>query len=257
MAVIVALMGESGTGKSTSLRNFKKGEASVINVSKKPLPFRNELPIFKTDNYQEIQAMIKRAQAKSLIIDDAQYLMAFEYMHRAKEKGYEKFTDIGANFFNLTQTAASLSDDKIIYFLFHIERTKDGNEKCKTIGQLLDEKITLEGLFTIVLKTVVLLDGNNQRQFCFATVNNGSDTVKTPMGMFAEPLIPNDLKAVDTVIREYYGMPENVFIQHSHNEAPRESPQDNRQQTGIQQVPPQNRKQQSSILSFAKSYKEM
>ena len=257
MAVIVALMGESGTGKSTSLRNFKKGEASVINVSKKPLPFRNELPIFKTDNYQEIQAMIKRAQAKSLIIDDAQYLMAFEYMHRAKEKGYEKFTDIGANFFNLTQTAASLSDDKIIYFLFHIERTKDGNEKCKTIGQLLDEKITLEGLFTIVLKTVVLLDGNNQRQFCFATVNNGSDTVKTPMGMFAEPLIPNDLKAVDTVIREYYGMPENVFIQHSHNEAPRESPQDNRQQTSIQQVPPQNRKQQSSILSFAKSYKEM
>ena len=257
MAVIVAVMGESGTGKSTSLRNFQKGEASVINVSKKPLPFRNTLSVFKTDNYQEVQAMIKRAQAKSVVIDDAQYLMAFEYMHRAKEKGYEKFTDIGANFFNLTQTATALPDDKIIYFLFHIERTKDGNEKCKTIGQLLDEKITLEGLFTIVLKTVVLLDGNNQRQFCFATVNNGSDTVKTPMGMFAEPLIPNDLKVVDTVIREYYGMPENVFIQHSHNEAPQESHQDNRQQTGIQQVPPQNRKQQSSILSFAKSYKEM
>ena len=257
MAVIVAVMGESGTGKSTSLRNFKQGEASVINVSKKPLPFRNTLSVFKTDNYQEVQAMIKRAQAKSVVIDDAQYLMAFEYMHRAKEKGFEKFTDIGANFFNLTQTAVALPDDKIIYFLFHIERTKDGNEKCKTIGQLLDEKITLEGLFTIVLKTVVLLDGNNQRQFCFATVNNGSDTVKTPMGMFAEPLIPNDLKVVDTVIREYYGMPENVFIQHSHNEAPQESIQGNRQQTGIQQVPPQNRKQQSSILSFAKSYKEM
>ena len=134
--------------------------------------------------------MLTRAQAKSIVIDDAQYIMAFEYMHRAKEKGYEKFTDIGANFFNLTQTATALPDDKIIYFLFHIERTKDGNEKCKTIGQLLDEKITLEGLFTIVLKTVVLLDGNNQRQFCFATVNNGSDTVKTPMGMFTDPLIP-------------------------------------------------------------------
>lgn len=254
MAVIVALMGESGTGKSTSLRNFKKGEASVINVSKKPLPFRNELPIFKTDNYQEIQAMIKRAQAKSLVIDDAQYLMAFEYMHRAKEKGYEKFTDIGANFFNLTQTAASLSDDKIIYFLFHIERTKDGNEKCKTIGQLLDEKITLEGLFTIVLKTVVLLDGNNQRQFCFATVNNGSDTVKTPMGMFAEPLIPNDLKEVDTVIREYYGMPENVFTPPHSNTMQQEARQGNGQN---RDMPPQNpRNQQSSILSFAKSYTE-
>ncbi|MGP1529843.1 MAG: ATP-binding protein [Treponema sp.] len=113
MAVIVAVMGESGTGKSTSLRNFQKGEASVINVSKKPLPFRNTLLVLKTDSYQEIQAVMKQAQAKSLIIDDAQYLMAFEYMHRAKEKGYEKFTDIGANFFNLTQTAVALPEDKI------------------------------------------------------------------------------------------------------------------------------------------------
>ena len=254
MAVIVAVMGESGTGKSTSLRNFQKGEASVINVSKKPLPFRNTLSVFKTDNYQEVQAMIKRAQAKSVVIDDAQYLMAFEYMHRAKEKGYEKFTDIGANFFNLTQTATALPDDKIIYFLFHIERTKDGNEKCKTIGQLLDEKITLEGLFTIVLKTVVLLDGNNQRQFCFATVNNGSDTVKTPMGMFTEPLIPNDLKVVDTVIREYYGMPENVFIPPHSDTTQQEAKQSHEQN---RDMPPQNSSnQQSSILNFAKSYTE-
>jgi hypothetical protein len=255
MAVIVAVMGESGTGKSTSLRNFQKGEASVINVSKKPLPFRNTLSVFKTDNYQEVQAMIKRAQAKSVVIDDAQYLMAFEYMHRAKEKGFEKFTDIGANFFNLTQTAVALPDDKIVYFLFHIERTKDGNEKCKTIGQLLDEKITLEGLFTIVLKTVVLLDGNNQRQFCFATVNNGSDTVKTPMGMFTEPLIPNDLKAVDTVIREYYGMPENVFTLPHSNTMQQETKQGNAQNSDM---PPQNPcNQQSSILNFAKSYTEI
>ena len=254
MAVIVAVMGESGTGKSTSLRNFKQGETSVVNVSKKPLPFRNTLSVLKTDNYQDIQTVLTRAQAKSIVIDDAQYLMAFEYMHRAKEKGFEKFTDIGANFFNLTQTAASLSDDKIIYFLFHIERTKDGNEKCKTIGQLLDEKITLEGLFTIVLKTVVLLDGNNQRQFCFATVNNGSDTVKTPMGMFAEPLIPNDLKAVDTVIREYYGMPENIFTPPHSNTTQQEAKQRNAQN---KDMPPRNpSNQQSSILSFAKPHAE-
>lgn len=254
MAVIVAVMGESGTGKSTSLRTFNKGEASVINVSKKPLPFRNALSVVKTDNYQEIAAALKRAQAKSLVIDDAQYLMAFEYMHRAKEKGYEKFTDIGANFFNLTQTAAALSNDKIVYFLFHIERTKDGNEKCKTIGQLLDEKITLEGLFTIVLKTVVLLDGNNQRQFCFATVNNGSDTVKTPMGMFTESLIPNDLKAVDTIIREYYGMPVNTFTPPAPHLEPQETPHDNQENAGMLQQRTDN--QQSSILDFAKSYTE-
>lgn len=254
MAVIVAVMGESGTGKSTSLRNFKQGEASVVNVSKKPLPFRNTLSVLKTDNYQDIQTILTRAQAKSIVIDDAQYLMAFEYMHRAKEKGFEKFTDIGANFFNLTQTAVALPDDKIIYFLFHIERTKDGNEKCKTIGQLLDEKITLEGLFTIVLKTVVLLDGNNQRQFCFATVNNGSDTVKTPMGMFTEPLIPNDLKVVDAVIREYYGMPENVFTPPPSNTMQQEAKQSHEQNKDM--LPQNPSHQQSSILNFAKSYSE-
>lgn len=213
MAVVVLVIGESGTGKSTSLRNFKKGEASVVNVSKKPLPFKSELAMLKSDNYEEIKTILKRANSKSIIIDDAQYLMAFEYMHRAKEKGFEKFTDIGSNFFNLTETAINLPDDKIVYFLSHIERTKDGTEKCKTIGQLLDEKITVEGLFSIVLKTVVTLDGNNQRQFCFATINNGSDTVKTPMGMFEASLIPNDLKAVDTVIREYYELPKNEINQ--------------------------------------------
>lgn len=213
MAVVVLVIGESGTGKSTSLRNFKKGEASVVNVSKKPLPFKSELAMLKSDNYEEIKTIMKRANSKSIIIDDAQYLMAFEYMHRAKEKGFEKFTDIGSNFFNLTETAINLPDDKIVYFLSHIEKTKDGTEKCKTIGQLLDEKITVEGLFSIVLKTVVTLDGNNQRQFCFATINNGSDTVKTPMGMFENALIPNDLKAVDTVIREYYGLSKNEVTQ--------------------------------------------
>lgn len=217
MATIVLILGESGTGKTTSLRNFKKGEASIVNVSKKPLPFRSELAMLKSDNYKEIETILRRANSKSIIVDDCQYLMAFEFMNRAKERGYEKFIDIGSNFFNLTQTALSLPDDKIVYFLSHIERTKDGYEKCKTIGNMLDEKITLEGLFTIVLKTVVTINGNNQRQFCFATVNNGSDTVKSPMGMFSNSLIPNDLKAVDTVIREYYGFPENNITKPQHN----------------------------------------
>lgn len=209
MAVIVLIIGESGSGKSTAMRNFKQGELSVVNVSKKPLPFKNTLAQLKSNNYQEITAMLRSAKAKSIVIDDAQYLMAFEFMYRAKERGFDKFTDIGSNFFKLVETAISLPDDKIIYFLSHIEKTKDGAEKCKTIGNMIDEKITLEGMFTIVLKTVVTVDGNNQRHFLFSTVNNGYDTVKSPMGMFESDLIDNDLKTVDRTIRSFYGMPEN------------------------------------------------
>ena len=205
MAIMALIIGESGTGKTTSLRNFKRGELSVINVSGKPLPFKNNgIAVVKTDNYDKIATLLKKASAPSIVVDDAQYLMAFEFMNKAKERGYDKFTDIGSKYFNLLRVANSLPDDKIVYILSHIEQTAEGKEKCKTIGKMLDEKITLEGLFTIVLKTVVTIDNNNQRRFLFSTVNNGYDTVKSPMGMFTESLIDNDLKQVDTTIREFY-----------------------------------------------------
>lgn len=205
MAIMVLIIGESGTGKTTSLRNFKSGELSVINVSGKPLPFKNNgIAVVNTDNYNKIAVLLKKASAPSIVVDDAQYLMAFEFMNKAKERGYDKFTDIGSKYFNMLRVANSLPDDKIVYILSHIEQTAEGKEKCKTIGKMLDEKITLEGLFTIVLKTVVTIDNNNQRRFLFSTVNNGYDTVKSPMGMFTESLIDNDLKQVDTTIREFY-----------------------------------------------------
>lgn len=209
MAILVLILGESGTGKTTSLRNFKPGECSIVNVSKKPLPFRSSLKSLKSDNYNQITEVLQNARAKSIVIDDAQYLMAFEFMRRSKEKGFDKFTEIGNNFYNLTQTAVNLPGERIVYFLSHIETTDKGVEKCKTIGKLLDEKITVEGLFSIVLKTVVITGSSKKREFCFATVNNGSDTVKSPIGMFEQPLIPNDLKEVDRIIREYYNLPKN------------------------------------------------
>lgn len=206
MAVPVLIIGESGTGKTTSLRNFKKGEVSIVNVSKKPLPFKNDLTTVKTDNYAQIAGLLSRAIANSIVIDDAQYLMAFEYMERAKEVGFTKFNDIGQNFFYLVKTAISLPDNKIVYFLMHIERTDAGTEKAKTIGQIIDNKITLEGLFTIVLKTVVQISGKGKREYFFSTENNGADTVKSPMGMFEGSLIDNDLKLVDDTIRRFYGL---------------------------------------------------
>lgn len=199
MAIIVMVYGQSGTGKSTSLRNFKPEDVCIVNVSGKPLPFKNKHKTFNTDDYMSIEAAIQKAPAKSIVIDDATYLMTGEYMRTAKVTGYQKFTDLALNYYTLVKIAAALSDDKIVYFMGHSDIDSNGNEKFKTIGKLLDEKITLEGMFTIVLKTVVT-DGKYQ----FSTRNSGQDTVKTPMGMFSEPLIENDLAAVDKAIREYY-----------------------------------------------------
>ena len=193
--------GQSGTGKSTSLRNFKPEDVCIVNVSGKPLPFRNKHKTFNTDDYSAIDAAIKKAPTKSIVIDDATYLMTGEYMRTANVTGYQKFVTLALNFYTLIKVAASLPDDKIVYFLGHVDTDPNGNEKFKTIGKMLDEKITLEGMFTIVLKTVVQ-DG----KYFFSTQNNGQDTVKSPMGMFEAPLIENDLAAVDAAIRDYYGI---------------------------------------------------
>lgn len=203
MAIPVMIEGDSGTGKSASFRNFKRGELAVINVAGKPLPFKSELGMIVTDRYPEIIKALKNMKTPSAVIDDAQYLLANEFMRRSGEVGYQKFTDMAKNYWSLIAETVSkeLPDDKIVYFTSHIERDQDGHEKVKTIGKLLDEKITVEGLFTIVLKTHVE-DG----VYTFSTRNSGFDTVKTPMGMFDEPFIDNDLAAVDKRIREYYNL---------------------------------------------------
>lgn len=195
------IYGQSGTGKSTSLRNFEPGEVGIINVSGKPMPFKKKLPVLNTDKYADITNAIVGSKANSIVIDDATYLMVNEFMRNTKLQGYQKFTDIAKNFFDLIDAAKNLPDEKIVYFIGHSDMDQNGNEKFKTIGRLLDDKVTLEGEFTIVLKTVVK-DG----KYFFQTHNNSMDTVKSPMDMWNEDLIDNDLKAVDKTIREYYGI---------------------------------------------------
>ena len=212
MGIPVMILGESGTGKSASLRNFQPGEVAIINVAGKPLPFRTRLKTYISDDYNQVTAG-KRGYvgkgAKSIVIDDSQYLMADEFMRRAKENGFQKFTDIGKNYFDLISLVKTLPDDRIVYFLSHLTTDDQGRERCKTIGKLLDEKITVEGLFTIVLKTQVK-DGH----YYFSTQNNGMDTVKSPIGMFEDSLTENDLKTIDLTIREYYNTEEE---QHEEN----------------------------------------
>jgi hypothetical protein len=201
MGCPVMILGASGTGKSASMRNLDLSKVGLVNVAKKPLPFRGAIRSLDTDDYPTISATLARAKSDIIVIDDAQYLMANAFMRRAKENGYQKFSDIGLDFWNLVQQVVNMPPEKVVYFLGHTEVDTFGNTKFKTVGKMLDDKITVEGMFTIVLRTHVA-DG----RFYFSTVNNGTDTVKTPMGMFLEPYIDNDLDIVDAAIRDYYGL---------------------------------------------------
>ncbi len=199
MAIKTLILGESGTGKSASLRKFDPDDLLVINVASKPLPFKNKFERLDSDDYKKIIKAMKETKKKIIVVDDAQYNMSFQYMRRIKENGWDKWNDIQGDFFNLIQYADKLPEDVRVYFLSHIMRDENGFEKIKTMGKMLDEKITIEGLFTTVLRTSVS-DGN----YYFITQNNGHDTVKSPMGMFPSYAIDNDLKYVDEKICNYY-----------------------------------------------------
>ena len=213
MAMPVLVIGRSGSGKTYSLKEFKKGEVSVISVEKGRLPFKSDIQIARIPSHfgdEKISAgqlnsakyawicnAIATAPTKSIVIDDSQYLLVNELFDRAYEKGYDKFVEMAAHFRNLIHFINELDDNnKIVYFLHHSESDADGREKVKTIGKMLDEKLTIEGCFDIVLYC---------QDHKFFTQANGQSTAKTPEGMF-ELEIPNDLKAVDKSIREYYGM---------------------------------------------------
>lgn len=205
MGIPVLIMGESGSGKSASLRNFEPEEVSVFNVAAKPMPFRKRLPTKATANYNDIQNGIKASQKKTFVIDDSQFLMCFESFAKAKDAGYGKFTDMALHFYNLVQfVIRGTAPDVIVYFLHHTEVDSNTNKvKAKTLGKMLDSQLTLEGLFAIVLQCVT--DGKNHS---FVTQSDGFTTAKSPMEMF-ETVIDNDLKYVDQTIREYYGMSTN------------------------------------------------
>jgi hypothetical protein len=201
MGLPVLVLGASGSGKSTSLRNFDPSEVGVFNVAGKPLPFRKKLPVVNNATYATITKVLKAPQLKKYVIDDSQYLMAFESFDHAKETGYGKFTNMALNFRNLIDfIVRGTPDDVIVYMLHHTELAEDGKLKAKTLGKMLDNQLTVEGLFSIVLLCQV--EGS---EHFFITNSDGSNPAKSPMDMF-ELRIDNDLKMVDTVIREYYEM---------------------------------------------------
>ncbi len=203
MGISVLILGDSGTGKTTSLRNFQPGEIGLINVAKKPLPFRSKLQAYNSNNYINVRsAVLRYAQkgAKSIVVDDIQYLMTDEFMRRAQESGYGKYTDMAANYNSLFELAPQLPEDVILYLMSHIERDDQGRESPRTVGKLVNEKLCVQGKVSITLHTYV-----ESGKYYFRTHSSGEgDISKSPLEMFEQDLIDNDLKAVDRIIRDYY-----------------------------------------------------
>lgn len=203
MAQKVLIMGESGTGKSTSLRNCDPATTAVINPVGKPLPFKNHFEMLnnETDARKIVKYMKEQCAAgkKLLVVDDFQYILAVPYMNRIKETGWDKYNDFGANYFEIIDCCKDLPDDVVVVYMTHLETLDNGLTTVKLIGKLLREKITIEGLFTVVLRT-----GVNEAKYYFYTQNSGKDTVKSPLGMFTTYAIDNDLNYVVDKIRNYY-----------------------------------------------------
>lgn len=200
-SVAVLLIGASGTGKTSSFRNMPANETAIINVTNKPLPYRDKgQKVVSTRDYSQIISAIKGTKKRALIIDDSGYLMSFENFDKANIKSYDKFTTMAQNYFKLIETSTNLDNEKICYTVMHEELDEDGKIKPKAIGKMLNQQLCIEGLFTIVLRFKY-----ENGQYLIQTKTDGSTVVKSPIGMFEENEIPNDLYEIDKIIREYYG----------------------------------------------------
>jgi len=201
MAIPVLILGASGSGKSASMRNFEPDEIGIFNVASKPLPFRKKLPKFDCSDYGKIMAAMGKSDKKVFVVDDSQFLSVFANFSRAKEVGYTKFVDMALNEYNLIQfVIQKLPADTIVYFLRHIEVEDGGRIKAKTIGKMLDQNLGgLESLFSVCL--MCNTDGN---EHWFETQSDGYTPAKSPIGMFPDKKIDNDLRLVTQAIREYW-----------------------------------------------------
>ena len=195
----VLIIGHSGSGKSASLRNLSKDDYSLVNPLAKRLPFKGGQTGLESCDYELIKKFIQETPKKIIVIDDSNYLLTIEMMKKAKETGYGKFTDIALNYWKLIEFIKNLDGDKRVYLMSHEDIDEFGNVGVKTVGKMLSNQCCVEGLYTIVLRAI-----NENGKFQFRTKTAGNDIVKSPMGMFEEELIDNDLKSVDDTICEYY-----------------------------------------------------
>lgn len=208
MGLPILVIGKSGMGKSASLRNFDKDKLGVVNVLGKALPFQNDFNTIQTDNYSQIKQILLGSKVNTLVIDDAGYLITNQFMRgHAGGKGssiFDLYNQMGDNFWELINFISyQLPNNKIVYLFMHEDKNELGDIKPKTIGRMLDEKVCVEGMFTIVLRAV-----KDDGKYVFSTQSNGFDVAKTPIGLFESQYIDNDLRRITNEIRRYYKMEE-------------------------------------------------
>lgn len=199
MSQLTFILGRSGTGKSTSLRNFKKADSiGYITATGKKLPFKNDIGQFHAKNYSELKAAINQAKADIMVIDDFNYFMSFEEFSQASVKGYEKFTQMAVNVVDIIELITTKEGDQRFYIMAHSEQNEDGQLRLKTTGKMVSDKFVPEGLANQVVETAVV-----DREFVFKVKTDGMG-IKTPIGMFDTETIPNDLKELDKKIKAFY-----------------------------------------------------
>ena len=216
MSIAVLILGPSGSGKSTSMQNLDPSKVQLVQPIKKPLPFRSaawkmrnrDYPdgsIFQSDDSVEIEKVMHRAGREIIIVDDYQAVLTNELMRRSTETGFQKFADIGRGAWNIFMAAGALADHQRVYIMAHTQTDDLGNVRMKTVGKMVDEKVVPEGYFTIVLRAEII-----NGKHVFATQTNGQDCSKSPIGMFPDLHIPNDLAAVDAAIVDYYQLAQSA-----------------------------------------------
>lgn len=207
MGIPILIYGRSGTGKSRSLKNFGEDEITLINVENKPLPFRKRFKYtINTDQYGKIMEALSKTPSDTTVIDDAGYLLTNMFMRGHASRGtgsstFDLYNDIGDSFWKLIKFIKTLPENKIVYIVMHEEQNDNGAVKLKMLGKLLEQKVCVEGMVTIVIRCMC-----DEDRHYFRVTNNGADITKAPEDMFGKSEMDNDLKQVDSIIREYYGL---------------------------------------------------
>lgn len=214
----VLIIGVPGSGKSTSIRNLDPASTFIIQTISKPLPFKDYKSKyvnitgwddatnnrFVSDDWMKVKRCIeivnKRDDIKTLVIDDMQYIMSHEFMRRATEKGFDKFSEIASHFWQVTQAITACRENLTVFAISHSDTDNTGKVKAKTIGKMLEEKISIEGIFTVVLHSLV-----SDNKHYFLTQYDGEHLAKSPIGLFPSSIICNDLKVVQEQLTDYFG----------------------------------------------------